>query len=235
MADAALTPEERDALAAELSLGVLEGEERAAAFRSLLADPGFTPEVIDAWERRLAPLYDAYVPVVPPEMLWSGIEGRIADRLQSHPAARQLRWWRAGALASAAVAASLALVIVLRPTPPLAYRPPVQVAVAQMVGAPDGPTILARYDPASGGLKLRSTGMESGSLAPELWVIPADGKPRSLGLIASGAESRLAVSPSYRRFMTEGATLAVTMEAVTGAPHQAPSSAPIAAGKISLL
>lgn len=235
MADAVLTPEERDALAAELALGVLDGEERAAALRRLMADPGFSPDLIDAWERRLAALYDAYGPVVPPDTLWSGIENRIADRSQPHPVARQLRWWRAGALASAAVAASLALVIALRPTPPPALGPPVQVAVAQMVGAPDGPTILARYDPASGGLTLRSTGMESDSLAPELWVIPADGKPRSLGLIASGPESRLAVSPSHRQFMAEGATLAVTMEPAAGAPHAAPSSAPVAAGKISLL
>lgn len=233
MADAVLTAEERDALAAELALGLLDGEARAVALRNLMADPDFSPRMIDAWEMRLASLYDAYVPVTPPETLWRGIENRIPDA-SPHPAAAQLRWWRAGALASAAVAASLALVMLLRPTPPVPVAPSPQLAVAQMVGSADGPLILARYDPASGDLTLRPTGVASDRLAPELWIIPADGKPRSLGLIADGAESRVAVAPSYRRFMVEGVTLAVTMETIAGAPHDAPSSTPIAAGKISL-
>lgn len=234
MADAVLTPEERDGLAAELALGVLDGDARAAALRRLMADPNFSPGMIDTWEGRLAALYDAYVPFTPPETLWAGIENRIADSVQPSPAAGQLRWWRAGALASAALAASLALVMVLRPTPPVPAAPPAQVAVAQIVGAPDGPMILARYDPASGGLTLRPTGVAPDRLAPELWIIPADGKPRSLGMIAGGAESRIPIDPSYRPFMTEGATLAVTMEAIDSAPHDAPSSPPIAAGKIAI-
>lgn len=235
MADSPLPPEERDALAAELALGVLDGEARAAALRSLMADPDFSPGLIDAWERRLAALYDDYVPIVPPDALWAGIESRITTPLQSDPAIRQLRWWRGGALAAGAMAASLALVVLVRPTPPGALQPPAQVAVAQMAGAPAGPLILARYDPATGGLTLRPTGIKGGALAPELWIIPADGKPRSLGLISGVEESRLAVDPAHRPFMTAGATLAVTMETAASAPHDAPSSAPIAAGKISLL
>lgn len=232
MADAPLTSEERETLIAELALGVLDSEARAAALRRLMADPNFSPDMINAWEMRLAGLYADYAPVTPPETLWRGIETGIASEVQAHPALRQLRWWRAGALASAAVAASLALVMVLRPAAPIAE--PLPITVAQMVGQPDGPMILARYDPASGGLTLRSTGLGSDRLAPELWIIPADGKPRSLGLMAGGGESRVAVAPSYRGFLTEGATLAVTMEPIDGAPHDAPSSAPIAAGKISL-
>ncbi|WCP14926.1 hypothetical protein sphantq_03376 [Sphingobium sp. AntQ-1] len=234
MADAHLTPEERDSLAAELALGVLDGAARSDALRSLMANPNFSPDMIGAWDRRFAVLYNDYTPVAPPETLWPSIERRIADGLQAHPALRQLRWWRAGAFASAAVAASLALVILLRPTPTVPAAPPAQVAVAQMVGAPDGPMILARYNPASGKLILRPKGVAPDRLAPELWIIPADGRPRSLGLIAGGAESRVAIDPSYRPFMTEGATLAVTMETIDGAPHDAPSSTPIAAGKISL-
>lgn len=234
MADAALTPEELDALAAELALGVLDSDAQADALRGLMADPNFSPDMIGAWERRFDALYDAYVPVKPPGTLWPGIENRIEDKVQHHPATRQLRWWRAVALSSAALAASLALVMVLRLSPPVPVAPPAQLAMAQIVGEPGGPVILARYDPASGSLTLRPTGIGSDRLAPELWIIPADGKPRSLGLIAGHADSRVAVDPSYRRFVAEGATLAVTMEPLDGAPHAAPSSAPIAAGKISL-
>jgi len=39
----------------------------------------------------------------------------------------------------------------------------------------------------------------------------------------------------HRALLTDGATLAITLEPRDGAPHRAPSSAPIAAGKISTI
>ena len=45
-----------DMTAAELALGVLDGEERAAALRRVLADPVFAREV-ERWRRYLAALF----------------------------------------------------------------------------------------------------------------------------------------------------------------------------------
>lgn len=50
-----MSPEERDMLAAELALGVLEGEALAQALRLKLADKAFAVQV-EAWQARLAPL-----------------------------------------------------------------------------------------------------------------------------------------------------------------------------------
>lgn len=237
MAETSLSPEERDALAAELALGLLDGEERAAALRSLMGSPDFTPDIIDAWHRRLAPFYENYAPVPPPAALWAGIETRIpAPVAASDQLAQRLRLWRGGAIAASAIAAALALALLLRPTPtPIGAPPATQVAVARMASTPDGPTILARFDPTTNQLVLRPSGIKAGALVPELWVIPADGKPRSLGLIGAETDSHIAVDSANRIFMAEGATLAVTMEPAGGAPHEAPSSAPIAAGQISLI
>ncbi len=239
MAETSMSPEERDALAAELALGLLDGEERAAALRSLMASPDFTPDIIDAWHKRLAPFYENYAPVPPPAALWAGIEARIpAPVAASDELAQRLHLWRGGAIAASAIAATLALVLLLRPTPtptPIGAPHAAQVAVAQMASVPDGPTILARFDPTTNQLVLRPSGVKVGALAPELWIIPADGKPRSLGLIPAETDSQIPVDPANRTFMVEGATLAVTMEPAGGAPHEAPSSAPIAAGKISLI
>lgn len=235
MAETSLSTEERDALAAELALGLLDGEERAAALRSLMASPDFTPDIIDAWHKRLAPFYENYAPVPPPAALWAGIEARIPGPVAaSDELAQRLHLWRGGAIAASAIAAALALVLLLRPTP-IGAPPAAQVAVAQMASVPDGPTILARFDPTRNQLVLRPSGVKVGALAPELWIIPADGKPRSLGLIPAETDSQISVDPANRTFMVEGATLAVTMEPAGGAPHEAPSSAPIAAGKISLI
>jgi anti-sigma-K factor RskA len=238
MADVPLTAEERDGLAAELALGVLEGEARAAALRALMADPEFTPGLIEDWQCRFAPLYDEYTLVAPADTLWAGIAARI-EPFEGPPAgaSRQLRIWRACAMIAGAAAASLAQVLFFRPVPsstPLP-SPAAPVAIAQMTGAADGPVVLARFDPATGRLSLRASSVKSGALAPALWVIPPDGKPRSLGGIAANTDSQLPVEAHLRAFMTEGATLAVTMEPAAGAPHAAPSSVPVASGKISLI
>ncbi len=237
MAEPPLSPEERDALTAELALGLLESEERSIALRRLMADPDFRPDMIDVWHQRLAPMFGDYVPVGPPDRLWARIESRLDTPVISpDPLARSLRFWRGSAVAASALAAALALVLLLRPVPaPIEPAPAAQIAIAQMAGEPGGPTVLARFDPTTNRLILRPSGVKAGALVPELWVIPADGKPRSLGLIPASAGSDIHVDPAHRLFITEGATLAVTMETATGAPHDAPSSAPVAAGKISLI
>jgi anti-sigma-K factor RskA len=232
MAEPILPPDERDALAAELALGVLEGEDLARALRLRLADADFAA-LVEAWQVRLAPLGTAFAEAPAPD-IWPAIERRLGGADPVRPAAA-LRWWRFAALGAGALAASLAAVLVLRPLPaPVTIvRAPDQVAVAQLDGGEKGALLAARYDPGTGELRIHAVRMPDSRLAPELWVIPADGVPRSLGLVASSGRSQVTVPADRRGFMDEGATLAVTMEPRDGAPHQAPSSAPVAAGKIS--
>lgn len=229
-----MPPEERDALAAELALGLLEGEDRAQAMRLVLSDPAFAAEV-EAWSARLEPLYERF-DERPPPALWPAIQRRLGNAGSYH-LRRALGRWRVGALASGALAASLALVLLLRPAPaPVEIvRAPERTAVAQL-GSGDAPALLAAsYDPVGGVLRIRAVRLPGSNLAPELWVIPADGVPRSLGLVASDGVSRVDVAAPIRALLTDGATLAITLEPRDGAPHKAPSSTPIAAGKISTI
>lgn len=234
MAEPPLTSEEREALIAELALGILSGAERAEALRQCMADPGFTPDMIDAWRDRLDPLFEEYAPVTPPDKIWE----RIAARLTySNHGGRQLRAWRGGALAATAIAASLALILLFRPSPPPIpergpVSPPAQIALAQLVGEPEGPVVTARYDAERRIFSLRATGIKADGLAPELWVIPADGKPRSLGLIAPEGDSLVKIDSNAQPFIADGSILAITMEKAATAPHAAPGSAPVATGKI---
>ena len=66
-------------------------------------------------------------------------------------------------------------------------------------------------------------------------MIPGDGVPRSLGLISPEGTTRVALSESLRPLVVDGAILAVSLETASGAPHTAPSSTPIAMGKISAI
>lgn len=232
MAEPVIPPEERDMLAAELALGVLEGDALAQALRLKLADQAFAASV-EAWQARLAPLSAGFAELPGPD-IWPAIQRRLDGIAPVRPAAA-LRWWRIAALGSGALAASLALVLFLRPAPaPVTIvRAPGQIAVAQLDGGEKGALLAASYDAVAGELRIRAVRMPVSRLAPELWIIPADGVPRSLGLVAASGSSRIVVPAEQRGFMEEGATLAVTMEPRDDAPHRAPSSSPVAAGKIS--
>ena len=243
---------DREAMAAELALGLLDGEERAAALRLQLSDADFAASV-DAWRDRFTPLSAGFASASPPAALWAAIEARLGNEAQPatiaqmpSPIARQLGRWRAAAVASSAVAAVLLAAIVLRPAPePLS--PPIQptrpapvlvegpVVIAQLAGEPGGALIAARYQSGPGELMIRASGIAAGDLAPELWVIPDDGVPRSLGLVSADGASRVVVPLIVRPLIADGATLAITMEQADGAPHDAPSSTPIAAGTISTI
>lgn len=143
----------------------------------------------------------------------------------------RLRRWRASALLSGAVAAALALVLLVQPVPaPVPAAP--QLAVARIESAAEGPVVLARYDRTSGVMRLQIAGIDAGALTPELWVIPAGRDPVSLGQIGRSGTAEIALPASHRPLLQDGATLAITMEPMSATPHAAPSSAPVAAGKI---
>lgn len=224
-------PEDREALAAELALGLIEGDERAAALRLQLSDPSFAASV-EAWRARLDPLCTGFAEAPAPE-LWPAIE----RRLEGAGGSKQLRRWRFAAFASGAVAASLAAVVLLRPLPaPVEIvRAPESLVVAQLDGGKTGALLAANYDPGHGMLRIRAVTMPASKLAPELWIIPADGVPRSLGLVADHGVSLVGVPEAHRKLIQDGALLAITMEPRDGAPHDKPSAAPIAAGKISTI
>ena len=146
---------------------------------------------------------------------------------------RRLRFWQGSALLSGAIAASLALVLVTRPAP-APDQPPAAVGLSQLADAQGAATMAISYDPQSGVLRMGTSQIASGAKAPELWVIPADGVPRSLGLI-NPQGGKHAVSEELRAFLQNGATLAITLENAATAPHAAPTSAPILTGKISII
>ncbi len=222
-------------MAAELALGVLEGEERAEALRLSLANPAFAARV-RKWQRRLDPLGEAFPEAAPPQV-WAAIEARLEAEPRSGTL-RKLRIWQGVAAASGALAAGLAAVMVLGPASlrespaPVAPAAPVPAVIAQLSGA-DGTLLAASIDPGAGYLDIRAVTLPQSDLTPELWVIPGDGVPRSLGLIAREGTTQVSLPAPLRAMVVDGAMLAVSLESPQGAPHKAPSSTPIAVGKIS--
>lgn len=238
MADPAMPRAEWEALAAELALGVLEGDDRARALRLCLSDPEFAAEVA-RWEARLAGLLDDAGEVSVPPALWAAIEGKLRPATPT-ASIRTLRLWQGGALASGAVAAALALMLLTRPavspTPaPTIVTAAQPVIVASLTGGAEGPRFDTRYDPGAARLKVRAAATPPAMRVPELWVIPEDGVPRSLGYVAASGETDLPIAEGHRSLMRDGVTLAITWEPPAAEPHAAPSGAPVATGRIATL
>lgn len=231
---------EDEALAAEHALGVLTASERAEAERRMAANPAFANDVA-AWRRRLAPLAEDLEPVAPPAGLWAAIERMLAAN-DNAGVLRRLRFWRSATLGSMALAAaSLAAVVFLAARPPEVItqpRPPMRPMMdARLMSDGGQPLFLAAYDP------MRKSILVASLVPPgadpnhshELWLIPADGRPRSLGLIEPGASTAMPMSEPMAAMTVEGASLAVSVEPLGGSRAEGPSGPVAAVGKLSRL
>jgi anti-sigma-K factor RskA len=65
--------EDHIALAAEYVLGTLDADERALVETMMIVDQGFN-DLVEAWDRKLAPLHQMVSPVEPPDELWDKIK-----------------------------------------------------------------------------------------------------------------------------------------------------------------
>ena len=70
--------EDHIALAAEYALGTLDADERALVETMMIVDHGFM-EVVDAWDRKLAPLHQMVAAAEPPPHLWTNIKSVVAE------------------------------------------------------------------------------------------------------------------------------------------------------------
>ncbi|GGB25342.1 anti-sigma K factor RskA [Sphingomonas metalli] len=225
---------EPDVAAAELALGLLEGEERAAALRRVLAEPHFAAEVED-WRMRFAQLFDLWPEVAPPPELIERIDASLHGVA---PAPRRRFPWPVLAIASSALAACL-LVIVAQgggigganaPVPPPVVVEPPAPLVAAIAG--EQAAVAASFDPRSGALRLTAAPRVPAGRAAQLWAIGGDGVPHPLGLLAAQAVV-LPLSPGDRVRLTPGVTLAISVEPPGGSPTGKPTGPVIATGALA--
>lgn len=232
-----------DIQAAEHALGLADASARVEA------DPAFAAAV-DTWRARLLPMMGAAETPPPPE-LWAKIAGAIpaAAEAPAPPAPRTDRWRIATFVASAA-AAVLALLLVARPggeapiAPPLPTPTPTPVATAPatphiMVAAltPDAGDgmVSVTFDDKAGQMTVMPMKMDAGGKSPELWMIPADGKPRSLGVIPDRKAATMLVAPAHRAMLGAGVVLAVSLEPAGGSPTGLPTGPVVMKGKMELV
>jgi anti-sigma-K factor RskA len=212
--------------AAELALGVLDGQERAAALRRVIADPAFASEV-EKWRTQFGVMFAEWPEAAAPDHLFE----RIEQSLQ--PAGRSARSWPAVAAVLTLVAASLLLVVVLRPaaTTPLA-SPAGSVLVASLDPADKGVALPAVYDPGKGELRIPAAAPVPVGRSAELWMIGQDGVPHSMGLLSASGRTVVRVAQADRAKLAPGLKLAISNEPAGGSQTGLPTGPILASGML---
>lgn len=241
MTDPAFPPldPERDMLAAELALGLLEGEERLEAEKLRLAEPAFDAAVA-RWQREALARFEAEPVDAPSDAVWQRIEAGLARSPAAPPPqvrasaapvpvpANDPGMWRPFALAASLAAVVFAGLWAF--AAPERIEVPVEqpfepdtLSVAQINAAEDGMLLSALYDRASGRLFLRLAELPDPARVPQLWLIDDGGTPRSLGFGQRGQVAEIELTAQQRAIIEETGTIAVSLEAPTATPGDAPT------------
>ncbi|WP_158241511.1 anti-sigma factor domain-containing protein [Novosphingobium sp. TH158] len=217
---------ERELLAAELALGLLEGEELLTA-HGLVASDGEFARLVEDWEHRLAPLLDTIDPVAPPtdvlQRVLAGIDRAPEAGTEVIALRRKVRrlQWTAGL---AALAAGVLAIVTL---PPMFAPAPTAPAAAPLVAsfALSGTELRlgVTYLPERGDLLINAAGLAGDGVHDhELWLVPPEGKTISLGIVAPDRSVRLHIPAELAARLRDGAVLALTREPLGGSQGRTP-------------
>jgi len=226
-------PELRDRLAAEYVLGTMKGGARRRFQEYLRRDAGLRADVA-RWEAHLTPLTERLSVIEPPARVWSRIKAQL-DQTVAPASAKaapglweSLGFWRTLGLGATGIAAALLVVFVtLKPVEP---EPMLMAVLAE--DSNDARVYIEQ--PRSNVLmvKMVKPWKTNAGIAHELWVIPKDGAPRSLGVINSTTDTKIDLAGLDAK-LVNGALLAVSLEPPGGSPSGSPTGKVVCKGSIA--
>lgn len=250
-------PQLVDMLAAEYVLGTLRGGARRR-FQRYADHDTVIRQAVEEWQRRISPLAELAEPRMPPAAVWDTIERRLgltsareaarARTVVEKPARPSrsifdnLAFWRGWAIGVTGFAAVAAVVAVrsLLPSavtpstaPTVAQQPEAAVSHVAVLNDKDAhPVMLVAWDEARSTMTLHPLGKVDlpAGRAMELWGIPANGHPVSLGMLPDSASGKVTAGQQKPESY---AALAVSIEAPGGSPdHNAPKGPVVFSGKL---
>lgn len=235
--------ERADRLAAAYVLGTLRGPARRR-FEALLPAHPALREAVEGWRLRLEPMSQSVAPVTPPDRVWQQIERRLFGEPAPAPDEAPARWWQQllpwRLLSGLASAAALGMaVLMLQPPPADPDGAPIVVLLGASPKSGGGSgggvmhaSFVASVSADGQALVLRPIDLvplETGR-ALELWALPADGAPRSLGLVDAQGQTVL----RRARLLDGTRAFAISVEPAGGSPTGQPTGPVVSVGQIGI-
>ncbi len=214
----------RDRLAAEYVLGTLRGGARRR-FEGYMHGDAALRRTVAEWRDRIGAMAEFAPPAAPSRQVWRAIETRLGLRA----AAPAWQFWRHGALGywrtlgvASSMVAALLLVVVTQES-----REPAISDIATLADdqARTALVVLADRERKLLTVRLVDARPISPGQALQLWAVPREGKPRSLGVLGTARE--LSLPLTGQALGAEVALLAVSLEPKGGSPNPDGPSGPI--------
>jgi anti-sigma-K factor RskA len=227
-----LPDDDREARAAEYVLGTLSGEDRLA-FEAEFARDSDLRGMVAHWAKRLQPLADSAPAMAPPQALRGRVLDRVAGSIQNEPKPFSVARWLAWTFGVSALAGIAAVALVFLFTP----RAPEIGAFALLHDAKGSSDVITfqidrkREDMV---ILAQATPPESGR-DYELWVVPPNKAPVSLGVVKAGVREERTLPAAATAYLTANATLAVSLEPAGGSPSGAPTGPILFTGNVELV
>jgi anti-sigma-K factor RskA len=213
-------------LAAEYVLGTMRGGARRR-FDALLARHASMRRAVEEWRDRLNPMAEFAPPVQPRPQVWDNIARQIGMPAPRRTGLLQrlgdsLGFWRGLSLASTALAAILVAVLLTRQ-----FGVEAPSFVAMLANDAAQPVALVTGDARTRKLtvKLVTPQNVAADRSLELWAVPREGAPRSLGLLAADGSITLPLPDNVTP--DTAPLLAVSVEPKGGSPKTNGPSGPI--------
>ena len=216
-----------DRLAAEYVLGTLRGGARRR-FDALQARHAVLRRAVGEWQDRLHPLAEFAPAAAPRPQVWDNISRQVG---LGQPAATSwlqrlrdsLGFWRGLSLASTTLAAVLVAVLLTRQFS--VEAPPSFVAMLADDKSQPVAVVTGNARTHSLTVKLVAPQNVAADRSLELWAVPKEGNPRSLGLLAADGSITLALPANATPDTVP--LLAVTLEPKGGSPKADGPTGPI--------
>ena len=220
------TPERRRALAADYAIGLMPPTARKR-FEHLLQDDAPLRAELARWNTHLSQLTEPLLEQPVPDHVWQAIVARIEPQTLHVPARRPFWSW----VRLSALACSLLIALTVR----LLYnRDSVQYKATLLSGtAQPGLSIEAHSDYLA--VRPLELAAVDGGRSLELWAIPVEGKPVSLGLIPRDGDGRITLSQTQQQLIRIPVVLAVSLEPQGGSPTGQPTGPVLYQGPLASL
>jgi anti-sigma-K factor RskA len=196
-------------------------------FEQLLLEDAALRAELAHWQESLASLTEALPEQPVPEHVWQGITARIEPQRLHVPEKRSFWNW----MRVTAALCSLVVVVFLS----MLYNRDDARYSATLLSADAQPALKVEAHANFLNVEPLTLAAVDPGRSLELWAIPANGKPISLGVIPAGGKGKVELSDAQKALIGKPIALAVSLEPKGGSPTGQPTGPVLYQGALAAL